>query len=141
MKLFKRTTAGIPATEGTVTTFETAKGTRLPEDYRQHMLDLNGGVQISDGNLYFANYVSDEGELVLSSLFHFEGPGSSVVEASELYDSLPNGIVIGDFDGGLISMSLDEGDYGHIYMEFSYTDPEKIANSFTEFLNGLEPYD
>ncbi len=35
-------------------------------------------------------------------------------------------------------MSLADNDYGHIYMQFGDTDPEKVANSFTEFLEGLE---
>jgi hypothetical protein len=126
--------------ETLISAFETGvlQDKRLPEDYREHMKQYNGGLKAEDGDLYYTNYESPEGELILKTLFHLTGPGPSVEKMSKLNDNFPNLITIGSFYGGVIMMSLQGGSYGKIYMRFSYTEPEKVADTFTEFLDGLE---
>lgn len=136
---FKKSLTGETVTEELLQEFEATMESPLPQDYRQHMLDYNGGIKAKDGFLYYTKYESEEGELVLKSLHHFKGGGGgSVVHYSKSFDFLPKAIDIGSIYGGILSMSLADNDYGHIYMQFSDTDPEKVANSFTEFLEGLE---
>lgn len=138
MTLFKINVMGTPISKQIIEDFEIAINSRLPKDYKKHMLNYNGGRKIKSENLYYTKYKSEEGELILNSLFNLSGGGDSVESASKFYDYLPKAIVIGDFHGGIIVLSLSDNDYGSIYMQFSYTEPEKIATSFTEFLNGLE---
>ncbi|EDP96805.1 SMI1/KNR4 family protein [Kordia algicida OT-1] len=135
MRLFKKSSTQV--TEEDLQEFENTLGKRLPEDYRQFMKDYNGGIQIKEGNLWYPNYVSEEGELVLKKIHRLE----IAISLTEIYDFLPKAVNIGGFFGGIIAMSLSDNDYGNIYIQFSYTDPEKVADSFTEFIEGLEDYD
>lgn len=44
---------GKTVTEELLQEFEAIMGSPLPQDYRQHMLDHNGGMQSKDGFLYY----------------------------------------------------------------------------------------
>ena len=53
-------------------------------------------------------------------------------------DLIPNGIDIGYSSAGVLIMSLASGEFGSIYHMFNYSEePEKIANSWTEFVSYL----
>ena len=105
----------------------------LPRDYKAHMLRYNGGSPLSC-YLYFGE--PDDGIL----LFGFKSIkyGTPLVEKQ---DYLPEKhLSIGYTQTGYLSMSLDEKDYGSIFVYYSDEDPKEIAFSFTEFLEGLVDY-
>ena len=49
---FRKNPLGETVTEELLQEFETTMGSPLPQDYRQHMLEYNGGMQSKDGLLY-----------------------------------------------------------------------------------------
>ncbi|THF52852.1 SMI1/KNR4 family protein [Flavobacterium supellecticarium] len=113
--------------------FEEETGVTLPEDYRVHMLQYNGGSPFSY-YLYFGE--PDDGIL----LFRFKSIkyGAPLVEKQ---DYLPeNYLSIGYIEAGYLAMSLDKKEYGSIFVYYSEVELTKIAASFTAFLDGLVDY-
>ncbi|MEO4005359.1 SMI1/KNR4 family protein [Flavobacterium sp. CAU 1735] len=113
--------------------FEQEIGLTLPEDYRAHMLKYNGGSPFSY-YLYFGE--PDDGIL----LFRFKSIkyGDPLVEKQ---DYLPeNYLSMGYTESGYLVMSLDENEYGSIFVCYSEAELTKLASSFTEFLDGLVDY-
>ena len=118
--------------------FENKLGLSLPEDYKTHMLQYNGGRP--EGHNVFFNTSNDKISL---GYFHPIKYGCSTVEKIyELtHDFLPkNHVSIGDTHTGYLNMCLDQNDYGAVYLYHSNKKERKIANSFTEFVNGLVDY-
>ncbi|KAB1158918.1 SMI1/KNR4 family protein [Tenacibaculum aiptasiae] len=106
-------------------------GLKLPEDYKQHLLQYNGGYPDGD-------YVCFKHPNKIIHLEYFHAVKSGLEEYLFLRNVLPKGqISIGAIPGGRISISLDEVSYGSIYISYEDVNPEKIADSFTEFINGL----
>ncbi|KAB8155847.1 hypothetical protein EZY14_001150 [Kordia sp. TARA_039_SRF] len=127
--------------ESWLVTFEEALKIRLPEDYRSHILKYNGGSPIGD----YVIFDADSASIMVSEDIHLysfnyldNGEGSLDEQASRggaRYIS--KGIDIGASSGGILMMSLAEDEIGSIYHMFSYGEPQKIANSWTEFVNYL----
>ena len=118
--------------------FEDTLGLTLPKDYKAHMLKYNGGEPESYG-VYFGE--QDNG--VNLSYFHpLKYGDDSLEEYLSLREDLPsNYISIGATITGGICMSLDEKDYGSIFVYYEDLNPEKLATSFSEFINGLIDYE
>jgi len=113
--------------------FEKEIGLTLPEDYRAHMLKYNGGLPSS----YYLYYGEPDDGILLSG-FKSIKYGDSLVEKQ---DYLPeNCLSIGYTETGYLAMSLDENEYGSIFVYYSEAELTKIAASFTEFLDGLVDY-
>jgi hypothetical protein len=110
---------------------------KLPEAYKLHILENNGGYP---ENEYFKNihvhyfYAIKKGEYPLEE------------KISNLKDVLPINYFpfTSDEGGNQVCISLNEEDYGKVYfcpMDMGEVKPEFLANSFTEFLEGLSEDD
>ena len=111
-------------------------GAKLPGDYTKFMLEFNGG-SVPFGKEYY--YIVNEIPLDFAR-FHQIKYGNDSLETyfnhkhGFLY---PNLITIGSIVGGKLAMRIKGDAYGAIYVYYSDTEPEKIADSFTDFVNGL----
>lgn len=113
--------------------FEIEMELSLPQDYKEYMLKYNGGFPLS----YYIYFGEPDDGILLSS-FKSIKYGTSLVEKQ---DYLPkNYLSIGHIETGYLAMSLDEKDYGNIFVYYSEADLEFSASSFTEFLDGLVDY-
>ena len=112
-------------------------GLKLTEDYKKHMLQYNGGETIGD-------YIFDSDDNIEFASFHPIKYGSSTMESGLISktDVLPeNDVYIGyALAGGYLCMSLGEK-HGAIYVFYSDGERIDLASSFTEFINGLVPFD
>ncbi|BAP32479.1 uncharacterized protein CHSO_3442 [Chryseobacterium sp. StRB126] len=113
--------------------FEVKTGISLPQDYKEHMLKYNGGSPLSY-DLYFGE--PDEG--ILLSGFKSIKYGTSLVEQKDYLP--PKYLSIGYTETGYLAMSLDEKEYGNIFIYYSEAELALLAPSFTEFLEGLVDY-
>lgn len=109
-------------------------GLKLPEDYKQHMLSFNGGYS-NNANLYLKH----SNKTIDFEYFHPLKYGASTLEKYlDMRSVLPKGqISIGAILGGRISLGLSKENYGQVFISFEDVNPEKVANTFTEFLNSL----
>ncbi|MCI3939505.1 SMI1/KNR4 family protein [Chryseobacterium aahli] len=97
------------------------------------MLKYNGGSPLS----YYI-YFGEPDDGILLSGFKSIKYGTSLVEKQ---DYLPkNHLSIGYIETGYLAMSLDEKDYGNIFVYYSEAELEFLASSFTAFLEGLVDY-
>ena len=111
-------------------------GLKLPDDYKQHMLQYNGGGTIEDyiygdmEDIHFFGFlpIKHEDHNMESSLI----ARTDVLPESDIY--------IGDIRGGSLCMSLGK-DHGAIYAFFSDGERIDLAASFTEFIVGLQLLD
>ena len=107
---------------------------KLPIDYKQHMLDYNGGYPEGD----YVCFKHPERVIKVDYLHPIKYADSTMEYYLMMRNVLPsNQIEIGSIRGGSICVSLDESDYGSISIYYEDVIPEKIASSFTEFINGL----
>ncbi|WP_299519823.1 SMI1/KNR4 family protein [Winogradskyella sp.] len=114
--------------------FEQELELSLPETYKAHMLQFNGGAPEKE---YFKGV----------SVAHFNPikNGRRTLEdvIKSLKDILPINYLPFAYDpgGNQICMDLNDGEnYGKVYyvpMDMGDTNPEFLADSFTEFVNGL----
>ena len=113
---------------------------KLPKDYVESMLKMNGMDAV--GDLYFDPATHEE-DINFSKIFPIKY-GPSTFEKSNSPDSLKDypemQLHIGRTYTGNLSMSVDKDDYGSIHVFYS-DDSYKIANSFTEFMEGLAEID
>ena len=121
-------------------TFQTNLGMLLPEDYRHHMLQFNGGIAEPD-NLEHTNY-PEMPSTGLDYLFSIKY-GSLTVEY--VYDSisqhLPEGYLpIGkNRGGGEIIMSLNnDSTYGEIKEWYPDDEMNYMSSSFKQYLEDMQ---
>lgn len=127
--------------------FETSIGATLPEAYKQQLLKYNGGGADVNLTVYFEPLEDEINFLCFLPLKYGDNElGRANRNGLEAY--FPQSptpirhIRMGSNYTGALSMSLDEEDYGAIFHFFpDSVVPKKIANSFTEFVNGLEAYE
>jgi len=116
-------------------------GYSLPEDYKEHMLKYNGGTS-SDDELFIVafNYDNEYREASYISFDPIKHGDDTVEIQFNLKQSylFPKLLAIGSFLGGRILMGYRDHNYGNIYIDFSYQDPIKVANSFSEFVGRIE---
>ena len=113
--------------------FELETGVSLPQDYKEYLLKYNGGSPLSY-YLYFGE--PDEG--ILLSGFKSIKYGASLVEQKDYLP--PKHLSIGYTETGYLAMSLDEKEYGNIFIYYSEAELKLLAPSFTKFLEGLVDY-
>ena len=110
----------------------------LPEDYREGMLKMNG--YYASEELFFNSNVFDD-EIEFFSIFPIKY-GSTAFEnvngINDLNDYPEGHVIIGRSRTGYFSMSLNTKDYGSIHVFYSDGEMHKLADTFTEFLDGLE---
>ncbi|WGH75103.1 SMI1/KNR4 family protein [Tenacibaculum tangerinum] len=122
-----------------ISDFETQIGKVLPDDYKQHMLNWNGG-GVHQYNLEHVNFPehSDYGLLGLAPISHSKSTILNKMNA--LSSALPsNYIPIGRTrGGGTILMSLENNEtYGNIEVMFSEGDIINMSPSFSQFLEDM----
>lgn len=107
----------------------------LPEEYKTHIVNDNGGKP----NLEFFKGIRIH-------YFHSIKYGDYTLEEilEDLKDVIPSDFfpIANDEGGNEICISLNESNYGKVYMWYHGMDEEKetklLANSLKEFLNGLD---
>ncbi|MGH1385148.1 SMI1/KNR4 family protein [Kordia sp.] len=127
--------------ENWLAAFENTLKIRLPKDYRNHMLKYNGGFPVGDYVIFDADSAGilvDE-DIHVQSFDELDNGESELEEQAEWggSDLITKGIDIGYSSAGVLIMSLASGEFGSIYHMFSYGEPQKIANSWTEFVSYL----
>lgn len=140
-----------------IMSFENKFGIILPKDYKEFMLENNGGESEKDWIFdFYDNVTKENNSSVVRSFFRiYQNKNNEIV-----YDDLEeickrmwgDGIIdnktlpIADDPGGnVISISVHEEDFGTVYfLNHEYEDSEtgylfasKIASSFCEFMSHL----
>jgi hypothetical protein len=128
--------------ESWLVTFEEALKMRLPEDYRNHILKYNGGKPIKENYAVFDHDLTGVivDETIIIKSFNYLDNGEGSLDRQIRWggtDYISKGIDIGSTYGGILMMSLAAGEIGSIYHMFSYGEPQKIANSWSEFVSHL----
>ena len=125
--------------------FELVNEIKLPDDYRNFLLEFNGGVPSPN--------LSPRPDTVVSYIFGMHN-GQYYASLYKHIDMFNNRLPFGTFPiasdpfGNLFIMSVDPGGHGHIYFWDHEGEPEVqdghytencsfVAYSFTEFLNNL----
>ncbi len=140
-----------PATQADIQAFEAEHGTRLPDDYKAHLLAYNGGYPKR------RTFFKDDHDFTLNQFFSI-GTGRTTLHGARrrTYGELHNDLVFfADETGGdLFCLSVGPEDYGSVYYvaHESYKPPKRkdmslprqygkgvyfLAPSFTAFLQGL----
>lgn len=114
---------------------------KLPLDYKNFMLEYNGITPLKD---YYYQPSIWEDQINFFYILPIKH-GNYIFEEANLIGYLKdypeNHISIGRTRTGSLSMSMKKGDHGSIYVYYSDGEMHKLANSFTEFLQGLEEYE
>lgn len=132
MELF--ITKNPPITLGDIQEFETATELSLPEDYKADLLKYNGATTESI-YIYFGE--PDDG----INFFYFLPLKYGSSMHVEIIDYLPEKhILIGCTQTGNLAMSLNDEDYGNVYVYYSEGELTWLASSFTAFVSGLIDY-
>jgi hypothetical protein len=116
--------------------FESLINYSFPEDYRQHMLSINGGIVEQDNNAHVSNPAAGNG---IAYFYPIKYGGYTMEKAHlQLTNLLPTGYIsIGTTrGGGEIIMSLNnDGTYGNIKERYSDGEINDLSSSFTQLLN------
>ncbi|CAL2094290.1 SMI1 / KNR4 family (SUKH-1) [Tenacibaculum sp. 190524A05c] len=110
---------------------------KLPLSYNEFMLKYNG---MNPSKEYFFKPDIWEEKFYFEYLLSIKY-GRYNLERANIrgIKSFPeNHLTIGHVEGGTISLSLKKQDYGSIHVFYSDGEMYKLADSFTEFLDGLE---
>lgn len=128
-----------------INNLESLIGTKLPEDYVNHMLKYNGGYVPLIESDYL--YIEKDKNRVLhftsfKSIKHGYGDKNeegTVDEFYKLYHPLwyPKLLVIGSMDCGVISMGIVEENYGQIFFNYSEEEPYKLCDNFTQLIESI----
>jgi cell wall assembly regulator SMI1 len=130
-----------PISANEISEFEKHYDVNLPEDYKRFLLRNNGGRPVPD---FFT--VWDDGDGVSVSWFCSVKYGDDRLDLTLDMLWLAEQVVprtllpvANDPGGDLICISLDEKEYGKVYMWFGSTDSEPVllASSFTELITSL----
>lgn len=115
-------------------------GARLPDDYKKHMLEFNGGSVPLDKNYVFH---FGENELDFSRFHQMKHEDGTVEEYfSHKHDFLyPNLISIGTTVEGHLALRIKGNDKGGIYFYSSDSGPIQLTKSFADFINALKVFD
>lgn len=138
-----------------VNKFENSIGFLLPEDYKNFLIEYNGGTAKIRYSTFKAEGISENIPLDVLYGIGVEKKQLDLQRVNEEYidDVLPNCIIIGDDPGaGMIVLINDEDFKGVYYWDHTFyfeqsSEEEniyKIADSFKHFIQGLknpQPYD
>ena len=122
---FRNTQTGLTVKD--IISFEDEFDLILPESYKSHIIEFNGGFPEED--LYFKNHPIDS--------FRPIKYGKRTVEQTieSLNNFLPNkSLPFGYSTSGYLYISISDG---KVYIIFSEGEPEFLASSFKEFMDGL----
>lgn len=116
-------------------------GTNLPVDFKENLLEYNGG-SVPINKKYSFEYTDEDDEKIETSLSTL----NSVSQLKERFKAkhsflYPKLLSIGSISGGYLAIGYQKDNFGEVYIYFSSEGPYKVANSFTLFLNNLEVTD
>jgi len=116
--------------------FESLIGYSLPEDYRQHMLTINGGILEQFNNAHISNPEAGNG---IAYFYPIKYGGYTMEKAHEQKSNmLPTGYIsIGTTRGGgeiIISLNNDST-FGNTKEWYSDCEINDLSPSFTQLLN------
>ncbi|MEO1288045.1 MAG: SMI1/KNR4 family protein [Chloroflexota bacterium] len=144
------------ANEETITKFEKASNISLSEDYRNFLLEYNGGDFVE--NIYIEGFniaISEKVAFEIKRLYGLVSDDEtySTKNLKKINDLIKDGIVdwpsnfliIGSISNGhdYISISIDSNTKGSVYV-ISDEMPEmriKISDTFSQFLDIIKKYD
>lgn len=128
---------------------EQQMGVELPDDYREFLLQTNGGSNEDYSMSFFVKELNDE--MVVDVLYGIglDNKNADVVFYTDMFasDMLPGSVLIGDsIQNGFIVMVCGRENKGIYYWDHSYTyeasDDEnnmyRIADTFGDFLRMLD---
>ncbi|WP_348715703.1 SMI1/KNR4 family protein [Tenacibaculum sp. 190130A14a] len=105
----------------------------LPKDYVQHMIEFNGGYLASGG---VKNYYYDNKCVSFGRLFDLDKVKDMFNVKHEFL--VNQGILsIGSVVGGYIGMGYSHNNLGEVFVYYSDGKTEKVAESFSEFIEEL----
>jgi len=133
-------------TEDNITEFEGIIGFRLPNDYREFLLNYNGGIPQIRNSTFWVESLKEN--IPLDVLLGLDVNKLDLFERNAEYktDLLPNCIIIGDDPGsGMIVLMQSVEIQGIYYWDHSYffsqssanSNVYRIADNFTQFINML----
>jgi len=110
----------------------------FPDDYKEHMLQYNGGI-VKSSAVYFKEF--DTG-IVFESLHPIKNGDDTLEDLYALRrDYLPEKYIsIGYINGGNLCISLTEDNHGAIYAYYPDGENKLLAASFKDFLSNLIDY-
>lgn len=140
--------------ESAIRDFEENIGMPFPPDYREFMLKYNGGDPLKCV-FKFQDATGPYSDSIIRYFFAFSDDyNESIKHNHEIYtlaDRVPKNIlpIAEDPGGNIVCLSLAGDDVGKVYFwdheqeglteaSSTYENLELIANSFTEFVDGLE---
>lgn len=143
-----------PITEKDILKFEKKFKVKLPEDYKEFLLKYNGGIIHAD---LFINKkrkrfnplkIKQSTECGIGLMYDLEMVGLRKKENDSL-EELPKSIFQIGYTGSdnFLCISMSDKDFGCIYYATNgdphdnYEYMYHLADNFTEFLNGLVPFD
>ncbi|MBP7253631.1 MAG: SMI1/KNR4 family protein [Alphaproteobacteria bacterium] len=145
-----------PAPESELLAFEKALGARLPDDYREFLIECNGG--FLGGMLWFVG-PTPTGEKADAGVHHIGGFRQesyfSLIKIRSCYEGrIPDALlwIMDDPFGNAICLGLQGESRGRVYFWDHENEPEGnwdgkvdsggdlqiLANTFTEFVAGLQ---
>jgi len=152
---------GPQITEAAVVRFETQLGTRLPDDYRAFLLEVNGGqTELSHTQFMMVTSAGRKDGTLLNSLNSLDDPDDQFNLATRWMSSrrrLPQEVIPIGYDGfgGAVGLVVTGPRRGQVWFLdgvdprpegsnprvewFDRRDVSKIADSFREFMAGLGP--
>lgn len=155
MKLYD---SGQQLTQESLTRFEEALGQRLPSDYKDFMMEANGGTPEEDLVYSFVDVVTDrtnESDVRELLVIYDNQVDDNWDDILRIHTTMveegtipPHFLPIAtDSGGNLLCMSLRKDDYGSVWFcdheledrETGFLAASRIADSFSEFLRVLHP--
>ena len=151
----KITTARLLLSETMLKEFELRLSIKLPQDYRDFMLEHNGGYPAEAWDFDFIETGIDKStSSIVSEFYSIDAPDKKTYnDIATRYVDLVNASLIppslipiaDDVFGNPILLSVSGDDYGHVYFanheledtETRYMVMSPIADSFTEFISKL----
>lgn len=147
--------SAIKVYEEDVVEVENSLGIKLPEDYKEFIIQMNGGTPDEDMLYDFYDEVLElENTSIIREFFSLYADDTILKNNLKvIYNTMKNEKTIpadmipiaDDPAGNIISLSLNRNDYGFIYylnhefedVETGYLIKSKIANSFKDFIDCL----
>jgi len=124
--------------DGDIEAIESKFDIELPSKYKEFMLKYNGTK--TNTPLFFFN---ENEQIRFFEILPFRNSIlESVLSIEEIFNDdqniLPtNYFTIGVIEGGWLAISADASNYGSIFVYYSDVELEKVADSFTDFINNL----
>lgn len=146
------TKSGPTVSESAINTLELTLEHSLPPQYREFLLEFNGGEP--ETNVFPVDELGEGGVIEFFGIREGSVPGDIAFERSRMAGRVPSGLLpIAEAEGGnLVCVSLQGQDRGTVYfwdheeeadedVESTYCNLHVIGSSFRDFWNSLRKFD